>query len=91
MTRAGLSILTGNFSKALYYNPGIFILPVVMILIIYKDYKYIAPIYKSKIVWIMILVFILGIFIFRMIMLFPYEPLDINEYGLLQLIIGRFK
>ena len=91
ITRAWISALKFDFSKAFYYHPLFLLVIPVIIVIVYKDYKYIDRIYKSNLFWLVLIVIVLLTYILRMIFQFPNEVLKINENSLLQIIIRFIK
>ncbi len=91
MTRAWVSAFKLDFSKAFYYHPLFLLVIPILIVIIYKDYKYIDKIFNSIYFWISLIVIFLTTYILRMSFQFPNEVLKINENSLLQIIIRFIK
>lgn len=91
ITRAWISAFKFDFVNAFLYHPLFLIIPLIMIVIIYKDYKFINKVYNNNIFWITLIVLVIVVFILRMIFQFPNEVLKINENSLLQIIIRFFK
>lgn len=90
ITRAWICALKLDFSNAFYYHPLFLLIIPIMIVLIYKDYKYIDIFYKSNIFWLLLIVTVVLTYILRMIFQFPNEILKINENSLLQIIISFF-
>lgn len=88
MTRAGFSVLKLDFISAFNYNPLIFILPIILFIIIFKERPIINKFYKSKVLWISLIILIFAIYIIRLIFIFPKYPMDYEENSLLGLIIS---
>ncbi len=91
ITRAWLSAISFDFPKAFYFHPLFLLVIPVLIIFIYKDYKYINKIYNCLYFWIFLIVIILLTYVLRMIFQFPNEVLKINENSLLQIIIRFIK
>ncbi|MCR5350612.1 MAG: DUF2752 domain-containing protein [Acholeplasmatales bacterium] len=91
MTRAYKNLLMLNFKDAFYYHPLFWLVPIVAILLIYKDFKYIHKIYSCKILWIVIIAVIMITYIVRFIVLYPEAPMDINKNSFLFRIIKLVK
>lgn len=91
MTRAVVALITLHPVVAFHYNPFVYVLPFLAVIIIYKDYKYINKIYSSKIFWFSLLSVFIMVFIIRLIYIFPNAPLNIYKRGLLLKIIKYFK
>ena len=84
LSRAGISLLMLDFSKAWHYNPIIFLIPFMLLLLIFKDVEWVNKIFKKKILWIIILILIISCYIVRMIMYFPdHDVLCLNYNSLL--------
>ena len=91
MIRAFIFLVSFRFNDAFFYNPFIYVLPLIAIVIIFKNNKYINLLYKSNLFWIILLALFLIIYILRMIFVFPNVPLDINYDSLLFKLISLFK
>jgi hypothetical protein len=91
MTRAGFAVLRFDFIEALNYNPLIFILPFILFVIIFKSIPTIKKIYDSKIFWITLSILIIGLYILRLIYVYPNPPMDYNENSLLNVFINFIK
>lgn len=90
MTRAGIALLHFDFVGAFNYNPMIFLLPIIAIVLIFKEYKFIALLNNSKIFWVLMLAILVVTFVLRMIYVYPNVPLDYNEHNLLSIVISWF-
>lgn len=84
MTRAYISLVRLDIKTAFYYHP-LFILPLIIaIILLFKNSRFIAKIYKNEWFWIIVLLLTVSVWIIRMIMLFPdNSPMDFNENSLL--------
>jgi len=80
MTRAHLALLDFNLSQAFYYHP-LFVLPSLLVVIfLFQDIKWIYRLHHSKWFYPLLIVIILGVYIYRMTIRFPLiEPLDYLE------------
>ncbi len=91
ITRATIQAFKFDFLKAFYFHPLFFLAPIVLVVIIYNEYKYINKIYKSNIFWSILVILLVVVFILRLIYQYPNEVLKINENSLLQIIIRFIK
>ena len=91
ITRATVEAIKFNFPKAFYFHPLFFTIPLVLIVLIYNEYKYIHKLYKSNIFWGVLAIAFIIVYILRMIYQFPNEILKINDKSLLQIIIRFIK
>lgn len=91
MTRAVINVITFHPIRAFYFNPMVYLLPFIMIVLIYYENKYISKIYKSKSFWIILFVIFIGSYIIRMIMFYPQKPLDLYDNSLLFRVIRLIK
>jgi len=84
MTRAYISLMHFDIKVAFYYHP-LFVLPaIIAFILLFKSNKHIAKIYKNEAVWMGMLIMVVGVWIVRMIVLFPNRaPMDINRNALL--------
>lgn len=86
MTRAGFSILKLDFKSAFEYNPLIFVLPFILVILIFRECKFIKKIHNNNIFWICLLVVTLGVYVYRMICIYPEYPLNYDSRNLIELI-----
>lgn len=91
LTRSVVSALKFDFLSAFHYHPLFLLVIPTMIVIIYKDYKYVNKIYNSNIFWIVLISSFILTYVLRMIFLYPNDVLKINENSLLQIIIRFIK
>ena len=91
MTRAGFSIFQLDFKEALNYNPLIYLLPFVLIIIIFKEKSFFKKIYKSNIFWISLLVLVLGIYVYRMIEVYPEYPMNYDSRNIIEFFKNLFE
>lgn len=91
ITRAMVHAIKFDFPKAFYFHPLFFTIPLILIVLIYGEYKYINKLYKSNIFWGVLASSFIIVFILRMILQYPNEILKINENSLLQIIIRFIK
>lgn len=91
ITRAYINFLKFDFKDAFYYHPLFLLVPPVAIVLLYNDFKYIKPIYDSKVFWAILLITVVGLYIIRWIVLYPKAPMDINHNSLLFKIIDFFR
>jgi len=91
MTRAGFSVLRLDFKKAIFFNPCIFLFPIVCWVIVFKEKKLEGKLYKSKIFWSIILTLLLGTYLIRMFTVYPNYPLDYYQDNIISKIIEQIK
>lgn len=91
MSRAVFSILGLDFIGALKYNPIVILLPLILIIIVYREYTFFKKLYSSKILWVGFFLVVLICYIVRLILVYPEIPLDYNKYNVLNLIFSLFK
>lgn len=93
LTRAWISFITGDISKAFYWHPLFLMIPILAILI-FLYFKGSFTKYRRYILMAIILIISLYVvtYIFRMITLFPYiEPLDYNSKSFISKLIYYIK
>ena len=92
MTRAGFLLLTGNFAESFRMHP--FFIPSIIFLVGLVLFKFF---WTDKIKYmqnlaIVLLVCFLGLYVFRMVSMFPnYPPMVINSDSVLHNIINLFR
>ncbi len=90
LSRAFFSLITFNIPLAIYYNPLIFLIPIIAFVLIFHDINWVNKIYQSKIFWIFLLFIIIVVFVIRMVIIYPNPPLDINRDSLLFRFLDLF-
>lgn len=90
LTRAGFSLLRLDFYQAFNFNPLIYVVPLVILVIIYKDCLFFNKIYLSKLFWFGLLLLVLGLYIYRMIVVYPDVPMNYESDNLIKSIIKVF-
>ena len=92
MTRAWISLFSGDIAKAFYYHPAFFAAAIIAVCVILCVIK--PKLKKSKAIagiYIVLSVAFLIAYIYRMIVFFPNEePINYNENSLLAWIIRAF-
>lgn len=91
LTRAGFAFLKFDFALAFQFNPLIFLLPFVFIVIIYKEYSLFNKIYRAKLFWVSLVILAIGIYIYRMIVVYPDVPMNYNPTNLIEFILQIVK
>lgn len=86
ITRATISLFKFRFYEAFYYQPCIFILPFILVIILFKNKTFFRSLYNSKILWIILIIIVISIYIIRMIFIFPNEPISYNDNNLILII-----
>lgn len=83
LTRAIICLLELDFVKAFSYNPLIAFLPIIILLLAFKDSSLVKAFYKKNISLIIMLVIILLVYILRLIYVYPKIPMDYYSNNLL--------
>lgn len=91
MTRAFFACLRFDFIEALRLNPIIFLLPIIVIIVLLREKCFFKTIYKSNLFWGLMLLITISIYIARMIMYFPNEPMNYYDDNLFNIIISWLK
>lgn len=87
MSRASIYFITLQFRKAFYFHPFVFVMPFIFIVVFFKNLKFVRTIFYSKVFWSSIIILFIGIYIIRMILLFPDTvPMDYYENSILKKI-----
>ncbi len=73
VSRAYVSLFKGDIKASFYYHPLFWLYPVLGFICIFRNLKYINPIFKSKIFCISVLLLLLGVYIYRLIYVFPND------------------
>lgn len=89
MTRAGISILKFDFVNAFNFNPLIYILPLVLFVIIFKEYSIVSKIYHQKIFWVSLLILTISLYVYRMIFVYPEVPMNYDNRNLIEWIKNK--
>lgn len=76
MTRAYLSLLRLDFKKAFYFHPLFWTIPFIVIMIVFQEISFWNRLYKNKWIWIILIILFITVYIIRMIIYFPNEPMD---------------
>jgi hypothetical protein len=88
MTRAMLNVLQFDFITAFHYHPLIFIMPIILLIYVFRDMKYVQNLYHSKWFWISIFILFIVVYIIRMVLYYPdVEPMTIYEDAYLRRLI----
>lgn len=92
MTRAWISLFSGDITKAFYFHPAFLAAAIIAVCVILSEIK--PKFKKSKVItaiYLVLCVAFLATYIYRMIVFFPNEePINYNENSLLAMIIRAF-
>ena len=92
MTRAWISLFSGDIAKAFYFHPAFFAAAIIAVCVILCEIK--PKLKKSKVItgiYLVLCVAFLAAYVYRMIVFFPNEePINYNENSLLAMIIRAF-
>jgi len=83
MIRSLYHLVILDIRSAFYYHPLVFLVIPVGIILLFKKRKGFNRIYKNRIFWIFLLCLLLGVWVVRMVLMFPEkEPMDFNYSSL---------
>lgn len=92
MTRAWISLFSGDIAKAFYFHPAFLAAAIIAACVILCGIK--PKLKKSKVItgiYLVLCVVFLAAYIYRMVVFFPNEePINYNENSLLAIIIRAF-
>lgn len=91
MTRAVFALLRFDFPLAFQMNPLIFLLPVLVLLFIFKEVRWIKKILQMKWLWILLTGIVLLTYVLRFIFVYPNVPMDYYEKNLIALFLSLFR
>jgi hypothetical protein len=95
MTRAGFAILRFDFEAAFYYNPLIYLLPLIALVCVFPNTSIFKKLYHSKIFWSLIITIVVINYIIRLIYIYPNPPMDYDSNNIISntinFIINLFK
>lgn len=89
MTRSFICLFHFDFKGALHYNALFILLMLIAIVIILRKYSIFKKMYYSKVFWLSVGSIILLYYAYRMIYVYPNEPIDYYFFNLLNKIRGR--
>ena len=71
MTRAIISLVTLQFTEAFIYHPFVYVLPFLIIIVMFRGVKVIDYFFYSKLFWILVIFVVLIIYGIRITLYFP--------------------
>ncbi|NKF07677.1 DUF2752 domain-containing protein [Clostridium gasigenes] len=92
ITRSFYYFVNLDFKQSFYYHPLFWLIPIVLIIVIYGK----KPLFRNKKIevtfYIIITTLILGVYIIRMVNLFPYiSPMDYNKSSYIWRLLNFIK
>jgi len=88
MSRAWSSFFVGNFGKAFFFHPLFWLVPIVFVFSMINGGRVLRSKIANKVLWVIIAVLFLGLYVWRMLVLFPMSaPMDFNFNALLYKVI----
>lgn len=88
MSRAAWNLLTFDFQDALFYHPLIVLMPLLAIILLFRNLPRIQPIYRSKWFWGAVVALFLIVYAIRMYLYFPdIAPMDYYDQSLLERLL----
>ena len=93
MTRAYLHLFTGDIKGAFYYHPLFWLVPIVLVIVIWRKNPYCQKWRQANSLWFGVLGLVLGVYLVRLGLYFPQQaPLDFDAQAVLpRLIASIFK
>ena len=91
LTREGFAVLRLDFVAAVHFNPLIFVLPLVLLVIIYKEYSFFKKLYYNKFFWSLLVLLAIGLYVYRMIVIYPNVPMNYDDRNLIKRVINIFR
>ena len=91
LTRAGFAVLRFDFVAAVHFNPLIFVLPLVLLVIIYKEYSFFKKLYYNKFFWFSLVLLAIGLYVYRMIVIYPNVPMNYDDRNLIKRVVNIFR
>jgi hypothetical protein len=92
MTRAYLSLLRLDITSAFFYHPLFLCVPSVCAVILLRNRNFFQKLYQSPIFWTILVILFLGVYIVRMLTLFPNTPpMDYNANSVLFRLFSALK
>ena len=91
LTRAGVAVLRFDFVAAVHFNPLIFVLPLVLLVIIYKEYSFFKKLYYNKFFWFSLVLLAIGLYVYRMIVIYPNVPMNYDDRNLIKRVVNIFR
>ncbi len=86
LTRAFLSILHFDFKASFFYNPSWPVVILIVLVIFFSPTKLGKTLMHSKIFWAFSIGIIFGLYIYRMINIFPNYPLNYEPRNLINIL-----
>ncbi len=88
LSRAYLSFVHGDLIFAFHYHPLFFLPPLLLAVVLFKKYSFFKKLYLSKFFWITSTIMLLGVWILRMVIMFPHkEPMTFNDKAVLPSVV----
>lgn len=90
ITRACESLLTFRLVRAFKFNPCVYLLPIIIVVLVFKDFKYISKLYHSNIFWIVIILIVIIVYILRLIYIYPEYPMNYYSKNIIKKLLDLF-
>ena len=91
MTRAVISLVQFDFIAAFHYNPFVYAIPWIGLVIFFKDQPIIKKILNTFWFSIFLIAIVLVVYILRLIYVYPNCPMDYNAHNVLSFILSLFQ
>lgn len=92
MTRAWVHFFHGEMPLAFYFHPLFWLIPFFLLLFLFRKKRWASFFISNSWFWRMGLFLVIGIYVFRMLTMFPEQaPLDFESSALLPQLFDKFQ
>lgn len=84
LTRSVISLLKLDFAKSFYYQPLLFLYPIIAFVLLFKERPNVYKIYSSKTFWIICGILFITVYIIRLKLYYGTEPMDYYPLNLIE-------
>lgn len=79
-TRAWFALFGGRMAEAFYWHPLFWLTPILLLLALVRNERVFTSRRLNALFWIVCLLLYVGVYIWRLVVLFPeHPPMDLNE------------
>lgn len=91
ITRSFVSLIQFDIKNAFHYNYLFWIYPIIGFVIIFRERPRVEKVFHSKIFWILCTTLVIGVYIYRLVNLFPNPPMEYYPLNLIERIKRWFR
>jgi len=89
MTRAFLHLADGDIAGAFHFHPLFWLVPILIVVMIFKHKPLIAKIYRNQRFWLGTMMLVVTVYIARLVLYFPHQaPLDLDADAVIPRLIS---